>query len=73
MKVKIKPWDEVVRLAKKNGDYDDNGFGGTVYYLAYWAAPWGEWVNGEFDIDGYFVVGDDEYPYYLKPYMIEHE
>lgn len=71
MKVKIKPWDEVVELAKENGDYDD--VADTVYYLAKWAAPWGEWVDGEFNIDGYFVVGNDEYPYYLKPYMIEHE
>lgn len=66
MKVKIKPWDEIVGLAKENGDYDD-GFGGAVYYLAYWAAPCGEWVDGKFDINGYFIVDDDEYPYYLKP------
>lgn len=72
MKVKLKSWDEVVELAKENGDYDD-GFGGTVYYLTRWAAPWGEWVDGKFDIDGYFIVDDDEYPYYLKPYMIEYE
>lgn len=71
MKVKIKPWDEVVGLAKKNSDYDD--VADTVYYLTYWAAPWGEWVDGEFNIDGYFIVDDDECPYYLKPYMIEYE
>lgn len=71
MRVKLKSWDEVVELAKEYGDYDD--VADTVYYLAYWAAPWGEWVNGEFDIDDYFVVGDDAWPYYLKPYMIECE
>lgn len=71
MKVKLKIWDEVVKLAKENFDYDD--VAGTVYYLTYWAVPWGEWVDGEFDIDGYFVVDDDKCPYYLKPYMIKHE
>lgn len=72
MKVKIKSWDEVVGLAKENGDYDDS-FGGEVYCLMKWAAPWGEWVDGEFNIDGYFIVDDNECPYYLKPYMIKYE
>lgn len=72
MRVRLKSWDEVVELAKKHGDYRDE-FGGTVHYLARWAAPWGEWVKGEFDIDGYLTVDDDEFSYYVKLYMIEDE
>lgn len=71
MKVKIKSWDEVVELAKENGDYDS--IDGSVYGLMKWAAPWGEWVDSEFNTNSYFVVGDDACPYYLKPYMIEYE
>lgn len=71
MKVKLKSWDEVVELAKEHGDYDD--VADTVYYLARWAADWGEWAYGNFDIDGYFMVDDGKSPYYLKSYMIEHE
>lgn len=70
MKVKLKSWDEVVELAKQHDDYSDD-FGGSVYRLVRWAVPWGEWVEGEFDIDGYFTVDDDECPYYVKPYMIK--
>lgn len=72
MKVKLKSWDEVVKLAKERGDYDDC-FGGMVYSLTRQAAPWGEWVEGEFDSYVYFMVDDDACPYYLKLYMIEYE
>ncbi len=72
MKVKLKSWDEVVKLAKENGDYDD--VAGTVYYLTRRAAPWGEWVYADKDtLSDCFMVDDDECPYYLKSYMIEDE
>ena len=44
MKVKLKTWDEVVGLAKENGDYDD--VVDTVYCLSKCAITWGECVNG---------------------------
>lgn len=71
MKIKLKPWDEVVKLAKAKGHYDD--FAGTVYYLTRWSVPWGKWVDADRDADtGCFMVEDDECPYYLKRYMIEN-
>ena len=78
MKVKLKSWDEVVRLGKQHGDYDDSFGVDEVLGLTDYAISWGDWIEGKFtyDIDSginnAFIV-DGGCPYYLKAYMIEDE
>lgn len=77
MKIKLKPWDEVVSLSKKYGDfteYDDGivaAFSLTVNDL-----PWGQYTE-LIDVDAYgnyFVwnaSGDN--CWFVHPYMTEQD
>ena len=69
MKVKLKSWNEVVKLAKENGDYDD--VTDTVYYLARWAIPWSKWIDATPDKLHILRVEDEYGGYYVKDYMVQ--
>lgn len=77
MKIKLKPWDEVVSLSKKYGDfteYDDGSV--AVFSLTVNDLPWGQCTE-LIDVDAYgnyFVwnaSGDNRW--FVHPYMIEQD
>ena len=77
MKIKLKPWDEVVSLSKKYGDfteYDDGSV--AVFSLTVNDLPWGQCTE-LIDVDAYgnyFVwnaSGDN--CWFVHPYMIEQD
>ena len=77
MKIKLKPWDEVVSLSKKYGDfteYDDGSV--AVFSLTVNDLPWGQCTE-LIDVDAYgnyFVwnaSGDN--CWFVYPYMIEQD
>ena len=77
MKIKLKPWDEVVSLSKKYGDfteYDDGSV--TAFSLTVNDLPWGQCTE-LIDIDAYgnyFVwnaSGDNRW--FVHPYMTEQD
>lgn len=77
MKIKLKPWDEVVSLSKKYGDfteYDDGSV--AVFSLTVNDLPWGQCTE-LIDVDAYgnyFVwnaSGDNRW--FVYPYMIEQD
>lgn len=77
MKIKLKPWDEVVSLSKKYGDfteYDDGSV--AAFSLTVNDLPWGQCTELiEVDAYGdYFVLntsGDN--CWFVHPYMIEQD
>lgn len=69
MMIKLKPWDEVVRLGKEHNIYDDDL--GTEYVLGLNrdVLPWGDYVESESaDEDSDYFVDDD---WLVKEYMVE--
>lgn len=77
MKIKLKPWDEVVSLSKKYGDfkeYDDGNV--AVFSLTVNDLPWGQCTE-LIDVDAcgnYFVLnasGDN--CWFVHPYMTEQD
>lgn len=77
MKIKLKPWDEVVSLSKKYGDfteYDDGSV--AAFSLTVNDLPWGQYTE-LIDVDAYgnyFVwnaSGDNRW--FVHPYMTEQD
>lgn len=69
MKIKLKPWDEVVRLAKERGIYDYDGCTEYVFGIDKDLLPWGGYVESKpADEDGNYFIDDG---WWVKGYMVE--
>ena len=70
MKIKLKPWDEVVRIAKMEQGYDDRC--DCVYQFDRNGLPWGELVDSDIpDEDGWYWVEYDGRKHYIPRWMVE--
>ena len=71
MMIKLKPWDEVVELAKEYCVYSCNFNTEHVLGITKDALPWGNYIESEpADKDGdYFVDGY----WWVKEYMVESD
>lgn len=70
MMIKLKPWNEVVELAKEHDVYDCCGNAEYVFGLDKNVLPWGGYIesatadeNGDYFVDG---------RWWVKGYMVEH-
>lgn len=75
MRIKLKPWDEVVMLAKKHGDFTERDDGTvTAFGLMVDDLPWGhctETVDVDSDDDYFVLNASGDNCWYVHSYMID--
>lgn len=69
MKVKLKPWNEVVELAKRHDSYDFDGNVEYVFGMTERTLPWGGQIESRpADNMGDYFMGDD---WWVHGWMVE--
>ncbi len=71
MKIKLKPWNEVVELAKEHGVYDPGINTVYVFGIDRDTLPWGDYIESmpADEVGDYFVFVDGGW--WVKGYMVE--